>query len=50
MHSGLKRRKVGNSTGGVLPKVFISDVATSVSEWKRLHSLTLVATAQPSLC
>jgi len=25
-----------------------SDVATSVSEWKRFHSLTLVATARPS--
>jgi hypothetical protein len=50
MHIGLKRRMVGNSAGFVLPKVFISDVATSVSEWKCLHSLTLVATAQPSRC
>ena len=27
---------------------FISDVAASVSEWKRIPSLTLAATAQPS--
>jgi hypothetical protein len=27
-----------------MPVLFISGVATSVSEWKRFHSLTLVAT------
>jgi len=32
--------------GHAPPTHFISDVATSVSEWKRFHSLTLVATTQ----
>ena len=50
MHRELKLRKIGNSVGVVLPKVFVSDAAMSVSEWKRFHSLTLVATAQPSRC
>ena len=32
----------------IVSNLFLFPVATSVSEWKRFHSLTLAATAQSS--